>query len=295
MYSYAIIIVTYNRLTLLEDCLEHAIHQTFPASAIIVIDNCSTDGTADYLDALVGQSSIDIRVVHMGENVGGAGGFERGLRTAMHETDAEWFMIIDDDAILDYDCMELLEPNPESTTLAYACAVHTGDQIVTLHRRRDDTPVPVTEYSNDIFICDIASFCGLIVSRQLITQIGFPSANYFIWFDDTEYCMRMKPFTPIEVRPRAILNHKVELRSSTEEANNVSWKNYYGIRNSIKTYMKHHHWKHLVITIYRAFKSAVHQVVRGNIKTARLFLSAIVDALFNNMGKNQRYLPGMKY
>ena len=52
MYSYAIVIVTYNRLKMLKTCLEHAFGQTMKPCAVVVVDNCSTDGTSEYLDQL---------------------------------------------------------------------------------------------------------------------------------------------------------------------------------------------------------------------------------------------------
>ena len=45
------VIVTYNRLALLKECLAAIEKQTYPIHKVIVIDNCSTDGTKEYLKA----------------------------------------------------------------------------------------------------------------------------------------------------------------------------------------------------------------------------------------------------
>ena len=102
-YKYGIVIVTYNRLSLLKECVEHAINQTIPATKIIIIDNSSTDGTKEYLKIFKNDKRFVIS--NETENLGGAGGFAKGIRLANQE-DLEWIMLIDDDAILDYDCME---------------------------------------------------------------------------------------------------------------------------------------------------------------------------------------------
>lgn len=47
--DYAVVVVTYNRLELLKECLKQVENQTVPAQKIIVVDNASTDGTAEYL------------------------------------------------------------------------------------------------------------------------------------------------------------------------------------------------------------------------------------------------------
>ena len=45
------VVVTYNRLALLRECLAAIEKQTYPIHKVIVIDNCSTDGTEDFLKA----------------------------------------------------------------------------------------------------------------------------------------------------------------------------------------------------------------------------------------------------
>ena len=47
--DYAVVVVTYNRLELLKECLERVENQTAPAGKIIVVNNASADGTAEYL------------------------------------------------------------------------------------------------------------------------------------------------------------------------------------------------------------------------------------------------------
>ena len=50
--KYSIVIVTYNRCSLLKECVACAMQQTQAASHIIIIDNASTDETDDYLKNL---------------------------------------------------------------------------------------------------------------------------------------------------------------------------------------------------------------------------------------------------
>lgn len=47
-----VVIVTYNRLSLLRECVSCVLGQTVPFSHVIIVDNCSTDGTGDYLGNL---------------------------------------------------------------------------------------------------------------------------------------------------------------------------------------------------------------------------------------------------
>ena len=50
--GYAIVIVTYNRVQLLRECVAHAEAQTSRPDSIIIVDNASTDDTRAYLEEL---------------------------------------------------------------------------------------------------------------------------------------------------------------------------------------------------------------------------------------------------
>jgi hypothetical protein len=86
--------VSYNRKELLLQCLEHLAAQRIdramgtglPAPieeqlAVMVVDNASTDGTKDALAPLIASGAIDYR--NTGANLGGAGGFNYGMREAV--------------------------------------------------------------------------------------------------------------------------------------------------------------------------------------------------------------------
>ena len=92
------VVVTYNRLELLKrsmDCLR----QNKPLSAIIVVNNGSTDGTREWLD-----KQDDLTVIHQ-SNVGGSGGFYTGIEAA-YAQNADWIWCMDDDVFPRADCLE---------------------------------------------------------------------------------------------------------------------------------------------------------------------------------------------
>ena len=75
------VVVTYNRLSLLKECLSALENQTYPIQRIVIVDNCSTDGTSEFLDSLTDTRYL---IIHSKENIGGAGGFS--LYGAQNET-----------------------------------------------------------------------------------------------------------------------------------------------------------------------------------------------------------------
>lgn len=69
--NYVVVIVTHNRLELLKECLTHVEAQTTAAMQIIVVDNASEDGTAQFLREKANHCGY--RVLTCAENIGGAG------------------------------------------------------------------------------------------------------------------------------------------------------------------------------------------------------------------------------
>lgn len=102
--KYAIVIVTYNRKELLCECLECVQRQRVQASSIIIINNASTDGTGVYLETFSEKNPI-VDVINLPQNIGGAGGFAKGIERAV-EKNVECVLLIDDDAMIADDYME---------------------------------------------------------------------------------------------------------------------------------------------------------------------------------------------
>ena len=73
------IVVTYNRLPLLKQCLAALRAQTVQGFTVLLVDNASTDGTADYIKTLAMPGLV---CRNPGKNLGGAGGFAYGIRAA---------------------------------------------------------------------------------------------------------------------------------------------------------------------------------------------------------------------
>ena len=295
-FLYSIIIVTYNRLELLKECIDHAVKQTIQPQKIIIIDNCSTDGTKEFLLNNYYDNSL-FEIIHETENIGGAGGFEKGLRIAM-EHKSDWFMLIDDDAILNNECMYYMKPKIDSNrVLSYACTVVNKGEIDISHRRNDNVPVSLELYQDKEFRCNSATFCGLMINRKLVEKIGYPLKEYFIWYDDTEYCIRIIKHSPIIVRSQAILNHKT-LENNGE--NHLSWKSYYGTRNSIDCYIRHRKW----ICLCKLLRHKIRFVLnvlwaqendsKNRKYMSSIYIDAIKDGICRKLGKNPKYLPGVK-
>lgn len=316
METYNIVITTFNRLALLRECLACAFAQTVPAEQVIVVDNASTDGTEGYLRQAQKEYPL-LQVVRMPENAGGAGGFSRGLGVST-QTEAAWSILIDDDAMLAPDYWEQLEEGIRrfSSVQAFAGVVKVGGQIDPGHRYRSIPfrrhgrwhrrfeAVPEQEYLDKAFMeVDGATFCGLVVSNAMARRIGLPLAEYFIWNDDMEYCMRIRQHSRIITVNGAALDHRTSLlagSSSIGDSGKYVWKEYYRLRNRIDICRRYDGFLKMcklcavyLLTIPKMKKklpqdqgSAVYRYNR------RLIIDAVHDGLLRRFGKNGKYLPG---
>ena len=75
----AAVIVTYNRKNELCKNLKKVYEQTISLDRVIVVDNCSTDGTENYLVEQGYFSISNFEYIKTEENIGGAGGFYTGI------------------------------------------------------------------------------------------------------------------------------------------------------------------------------------------------------------------------
>src|ERR671932_422316 len=103
--TIAAVVVTYNRQGDLAACIDSLRRQTRKLDAIIVINNGSTDGTADWL---VSQPSLTVVTQ---DNQGGAGGFATGIDTA-YKAGYDWLWCMDDDCLATPNELEMLMSSP---------------------------------------------------------------------------------------------------------------------------------------------------------------------------------------
>ncbi|NOQ31386.1 MAG: glycosyltransferase [Helicobacteraceae bacterium] len=253
MFNICAIVVTFNRKELLLECLKALLQQTYKLNKIYLINNNSSDGTYELLEEINFLNNKQIEYINLEENIGGAGGFAHGLKTA-YKNSHEFYYLLDDDAEPALNAIETLVPYLNQSYSAFASTVYNNFELSeTSHRGNFDycniypTPqkeLPLKEYENKSVEIEMASFVGILVTKNSIDTIGFPREEFFIHFDDTEYCMRLSKLAKILMITDSVIYHK-EKRQEEKIVKNFLWfkKNrirydklwikYFGKRNSI--------------------------------------------------------------
>jgi hypothetical protein len=89
------VVVTWQRLHLLQEALPAVLGQDRRPDVVVVVDNASGDGTAEW----VSSAHPDVDLLVLGVNTGGAGGFAAGLGRALDEHGADLVWLLDDDTV----------------------------------------------------------------------------------------------------------------------------------------------------------------------------------------------------
>lgn len=250
------VVVTFNRLELLKQGIE-CLRKQQKLTGIIVVNNGSTDGTREWLDAQPG-----LLVVHQ-DNVGGSGGFYTGIERAYSEG-ADWIWCMDDDVFPRPDCLDRL--------LAYTDRPEVG---ILSPRRLLEGKVFTHEFRHFNFTNPIGSlhgcklakqqvnqateivgadFEGPFISRRVVEKIGLPNRELFIFCDDTDYCLRahLAGFKLFYV-PEALMDKHKFFSDDTWTSRNrkKKWKRYYQVRN--EAYLNHHYGRNFGVRYLRSF------------------------------------------
>ena len=189
-HAIAAVVVTYNRLPLLKQCVQALRAQTRPCD-ILIVDNASTDGTAEWLAA---QRALSSR--NTGSNLGGAGGFNYGMRWAA-ESGYDQIWVMDDDTLPKPDALEKLL---EADTLLKgnygwlsSVALWTDGGECKMNRQKLKKSYydysPLLKYG--LVQAEQATFVSLFLRRETILRAGLPIREFFIWGDDSEFTRRI--------------------------------------------------------------------------------------------------------
>ena len=217
MPKIAAVVVTYNRKDLLLECLSCLQNQNFSDASqasetsldILVIDNASTDGTSKALKPLA--NTKQILYFNTGSNLGGAGGFNYGMRKAV-ELGYDYVWVMDDDCMPHEDTLqEFLKADAQlNGQYGYISSVcrWTDGSICTMNTQRHPLTKNITDFSSELQPCTLASFVSLFVPARIIKELGLPIKDFFIWSDDWEFTRRISRKYPCYLAGKSVVTHK---------------------------------------------------------------------------------------
>jgi GT2 family glycosyltransferase len=273
----AAIIITYNRKEELANCVKSILNANVVPS-IIIVDNGSTDGSEEFIKGKFGK----VNYIKLYNNLGPAGGAEKGQRYAYdNDFDAVW--MLDDDAEVHPNALEnilkVFELIKNEKDKIFLTSVTYGDRdfskpiyniLLYNHKTGLTSRMSEENYNKEYFKYNISPMLGLFVPRNVFENAGFFKGEYFGWYDDTEFVLRAQKYGfegfavpqskishPIAFRKRAkILGKNFTFLSGRPE------RMYYGTRNNIiaqREFLKNFNFYFIFLPIFimRRFASIV--------------------------------------
>ena len=181
--SRALLLVTFNRADLLNQVLDQIKAFQWDYSQFVVVNNASTDQTRAILDKY--EKELNLKVLHLENNIGHGAGLAIGLDLlSLQLPNPDYVVFLEDDSIPEWKYLyELVERIHQSEF----CMVSSEGYQVRLGKR-----IALKPNGGEIVYADFALFDGAIARLKDLKSVGFPVPDWFMMFDDFEYCYRIR-------------------------------------------------------------------------------------------------------
>lgn len=205
----AAVVVTYNRLQMLKECIASLQAQEYPCD-VLVVNNASTDDTEAYMLAVCEQEK-QVLYKNTGANLGGAGGFNFGMRWAV-EAGYDFVWVMDDDCMPTQQALQVFMDFEAKHPQQYGClsskVLWKDNSICKMNVQRATMYKTVKDMTAEQVAICMASFVSLFVPAQIIKAVGLPIKEFFIWTDDWEFTRRISLQYPCWLLTNSVVIHK---------------------------------------------------------------------------------------
>lgn len=275
--TLGVVILNWNGMDVTPRCLDSILRSSSPPDQIVVVDNASTDGSADHIRGRYPQVALIVN----DSNLGFAEGNNVGIRYLL-ERAFDLVLLLNNDTVVDPDCLRELKRAAETQpAAAYGATIYelsapgriwySGGSIsrLTLEARHETAPAdaPGTPRPTDFI-----TGCCLMFRSDALRRIGLLDRDFFAYYEDVDWCLRAKAADErLLYVPAAVVRHDVShsfRRAGTRDhgAPRYSWTQsrplvlYLAYRNRLLLARKHASGKlHLVFLILRRLaRAALH-------------------------------------
>lgn len=243
--TVAVVVVTHNRADLLARLLDGLAAQTRRPDAVIVVDNASSDHTPDLLAA---REDLPLKVITQ-DNLGGAGGFHRGVREA-YDRGFDRMWLVDDDVVpapgclaalmaVDEDCLTSVREDLSGALVEKAAIDFDLRNPLAIRPKRAAVDTVYADRAAMPALVEVenVAFEGFMARREVVAEIGFPDPAFFIFFDDAEYAVRARRAgRRIWAVRDAVLVRQLDFNQQHDLA---GWKGFYMYRNLFVVHLRH--------------------------------------------------------
>jgi len=191
-----IVILNYNGAKDTIECLESIYKNTnYKRSQVILVDNASKGNDIRLIEKWKKETGYDFIFIRNPENLGFAGGVNVGIKKALEEG-ADYIWLLNNDTVVEKDTLKNL-------LLAFDQPYNIGMVSSKIYSYFDRSKVqfngkkscyigsPDKDDDKPAFM-DLAPVCSVLISKEVFEKIGFFNEDYFLYFEDNDFCKRLK-------------------------------------------------------------------------------------------------------
>lgn len=295
-----IIILNWNGWSDTLECLASLNKVDYDNFEIILIDNGSKEKPP--IIEREEFANLKINQIFNEANLGFSGGNNQGIKIAL-EKGADYVLLLNNDTIVANDFLGKLvnqaEKDKEIGIVGPQMLFYEAPELIWFGGGRFNwlknrgthemykMPVQTKEFIKEV---DYITGCCLLVKKEVIEKIGLMPEDYFLYYEDADWCLRAKRagYKILYVSGSKIW-HKVSV--GLKEGSPVF--TYYHIRNGLVLAKKYSGLiKKLFLSIFVGFlyiKQIIKLFLGINKKQAETILLAIEDFYLNKMGKYENW------
>lgn len=275
-HQVSFVILNWNQCAMTLDCLESLEKLDYQNYNLIVVDNGSTDHSAETIK----QKYPDCIIIENPENLGYSEGNNVGIQYALGLNSNYIFLLNNDTYVDKYLLTRLIDVISKDTnigivgpTMYYAEPQNVlwgGHNWIDWHNTRvvrekmgeeieyqalQNEPPHEVEYIDS---------CAILVKTEVFTKIGLMDYRYFINFDDIDLCMRVrKAGYKVVYVPSGIIWHRVSAAIGVGSPANT----YYMTRNAFLFFSRHSPGILRLINTIRLFFKTVRSTLAWTLKS----------------------------
>lgn len=238
----SVIVVNWNGLKYITECLKSLLDQTYSPTEIILVDNDSSDGSVEFIQ----NNFPSVKIIKNDSNMGAASAMNRGIMNAAGELIA----LFNQNTVAEENWLyKLVEATLSSEDIAAASGMifylNKKDSIYcTWAKINPFTAAPYNFHDlKEISTVDTLIGCAMVIRKEVIDSVGLIDDGYFLYFEDTDWCARIiRAGYKLMYIPDAIVWHAV-----SGSLSDSCFKFSYITRNRIRFILKNFDIQYILI------------------------------------------------
>ncbi len=284
----SVIIVSFNSREWLKSCLPSLNAQTYSPVEVIVVDNASTDGSADWIE----DNYPAITLIRLGHNHSLAGAINRGVKQAT----GIYYLLLNPDVLLEPDLIAQMRNVAHEDAKCAAVAAklrylwapsfinsignfvggfYWGTDIALGH-------LDLGQYDN-IREVPSACFAATLIPAWAWNRVGELDQGFFLYYEDSEWCYRSRLYGyHIRLAPNAVVYHAFGGHSVPDENNGMQVSKYhhviYGRLRFITKLLSWNYWiRFFAVYLIEDCLGIILAFIRGRVDVSKNYLLAWRD------------------